>query len=133
MLHTKTCASPVGDLKLIASEKGLVAVLWPKLRTDKRLPFAPGDVRQVDEGEAHSVLEDAARQLGEYFAGERRRFDVPLDLRGSDFQVRSFFLLLDGGVWGFGGVFFGCLDKRSFYTRKGRDRGNPQSCAIGIA
>lgn len=35
-----------------------------------------------------SVFEDLRQQLGEYFIGERERFDVPLDLRGSDFQLR---------------------------------------------
>lgn len=33
------------------------------------------------------MLETAARQLGEYFAGARRRFDLPLVLRGTPFQL----------------------------------------------
>ena len=32
------------------------------------------------------LLADAARQLGEYFGGKRRSFDLLLDLRGTPFQ-----------------------------------------------
>lgn len=35
-----------------------------------------------------AVLEEAARQLMRYFAGELREFDLPLDLRGTEFQRR---------------------------------------------
>jgi methylated-DNA-[protein]-cysteine S-methyltransferase len=34
------------------------------------------------------MLQHAARQLEEYFAGERREFDLPLHLTGTEFQVR---------------------------------------------
>lgn len=73
-------ASPVGVLTLVASDKGLVAVLWPE-DDPRRVPLAAWV-----EGGDHPVLGEAARQLADYFAGERRVFDVPLDLRGTDFQ-----------------------------------------------
>ena len=38
--------------------------------------------------ETSDVLEDAAAQLQEYFAGERREFDLPLAARGTEFQRR---------------------------------------------
>ena len=38
--------------------------------------------------ETSDVLEDAAAQLQEYFAGERREFDLPLAARGTAFQQR---------------------------------------------
>ena len=63
-----------------------MAVLWPK-HHDKRLPFADEDLREVPVGEHHAVLDAAVQQLEEYFEGARQSFDVPLDLRGSDFQV----------------------------------------------
>lgn len=84
MLHTTTCKSPVGQLQLVASEKGLVAVLWPN-HHDKRLPFEEDDLTASDD---HPVLMSAGQQLGEYFDGSRQSFDVPLDLRGSAFQVQ---------------------------------------------
>jgi methylated-DNA-[protein]-cysteine S-methyltransferase len=39
------------------------------------------------------VLDDAERQLCEYFAGDRTAFDLPLDLHGSDFQRRCWHAL----------------------------------------
>lgn len=33
-------------------------------------------------------FEELRRQLAEYFIGTREEFDIPLDLRGSDFQLR---------------------------------------------
>lgn len=38
--------------------------------------------------DASLVVAEAARQLAEYFAGERRAFDLPLDARGTPFQKR---------------------------------------------
>jgi len=79
-LAYKQIHSPVGKLTLVASNKGLAAVLW---ENDK-----PGRVRlgELVERNDHSVLIDAERQLGEYFTGRRKNFSVPLDMRGTPFQ-----------------------------------------------
>jgi methylated-DNA-[protein]-cysteine S-methyltransferase len=69
--------SPLGPLTLRASGRGLVAVSFP----------GRGPARQQGARDPAAVA-GAAAQLEEYFAGERRAFDVPLDLRGSDFQQR---------------------------------------------
>jgi methylated-DNA-[protein]-cysteine S-methyltransferase len=75
--------TPIGTLTLVGSDAGLRAVLWP---TEKpgRVPL-PDDIATVTE---HAVLSRAATQLTEYFAGTRQRFDVPLDLHGTAFQVK---------------------------------------------
>jgi methylated-DNA-[protein]-cysteine S-methyltransferase len=79
-LASKSIESPVGKLKLVASDQGLVAILWEKDR--------PGRVRlsELVENEQHPVLVDTERQLAEYFAGKRKTFSVALDLRGTRFQ-----------------------------------------------
>ena len=60
-------ASPIGPLRFVASERGLSRVCFE----EEPLPIdAPSD---------HPA---AAQQLREYFAGTRREFTVPLDLRG---------------------------------------------------
>ena len=79
-LHRKTFASPVGTLTLVASDTGLVAILWEDDAPDRvRL----GALANTPD---HPLLVQAERELGEYFAGRLTRFSVPLDMRGTDFQ-----------------------------------------------
>jgi methylated-DNA-[protein]-cysteine S-methyltransferase len=79
-LAYKNIDSPVGKLKLVATEKGLAAVLW---ENDK-----PSRVRlgEMVEDEKHPILIEAERQLGEYFDGKRKTFSVALDMKGTNFQ-----------------------------------------------
>ena len=82
--------TPIGHLTLIASEQGLAHLLF-----DGQEPVDVGltdDLREVDDD---PILETTAVQLGEYFAGERTRFDLPLDLRGTEFQRDAWMALAD--------------------------------------
>lgn len=88
-LSTTTMDSPVGMLRLVASERGLRAVLWPDER-DGRVPLAPSD---GGNAAADAVLDQAVQQLREYFDGERRDFDVPLDPVGTEFQHQAWNVL----------------------------------------
>jgi methylated-DNA-[protein]-cysteine S-methyltransferase len=72
--------SPVGRLDLIANDDALVAVLWE--RDDPNRVRLEPRIDAVD----HPILSLTAQQLGEYFAGERRVFDIPLQFRGPEFQ-----------------------------------------------
>lgn len=83
--------SPVGTLTLAATDDGLHAIEFPRNRH-------PANRVGWTEGK-HPVLELAARQLGEYFAEERRAFDLPLAPRGTDFQ-RVVWLALAGIAYG---------------------------------
>jgi methylated-DNA-[protein]-cysteine S-methyltransferase len=116
-LARSTMISPVGELTLIASDAGLVAVLWEN--------DDPARVRlgEVQDRADHSVLARTAAQLAEYFAGERRAFDLPLDFRGTDFQKGVWAQLLT--------IPFG--ETRS-YGELARALGNPTaSRAVGAA
>ena len=73
-------ASPVGKLRLVASEKGLVAI-------DVRSNTAQVETSQ--NASAQVILKKAKQQLEQYFAGKRASFDVVLDLVGTEFQVRA--------------------------------------------
>jgi methylated-DNA-[protein]-cysteine S-methyltransferase len=84
----KTIASPVGDLRLFASDAGLAAILW---RDDPGVHLPPGALLQSD---AHPVLSETARQLREYFGGERKVFELTLDFHGTDFQKLAWSALL---------------------------------------
>lgn len=87
--YFKTVSSPVGTLKLVASDKGLAAVLWEN-EDPKRLRLG-----EAEERPDHPVLVEAERQLGAYFAGELTRFDIALDLVGTEFQKKVWAALLE--------------------------------------
>jgi O-6-methylguanine DNA methyltransferase len=81
-------ASPVGPLFLAASPKGLV-----RLEFGARVQnLNPNTIRLQ---ESRKVLAAYLDQLNEYFAGQRREFSIPLDLRGTDFQLKCWRALLD--------------------------------------
>jgi methylated-DNA-[protein]-cysteine S-methyltransferase len=83
--------SPVGELTLVADEGKLVGVYFPHhwYRPDPAT-FGP----RADAG-----FEAAESQLAEYFAGLRRRFDLPADARGDAFQ-RKVWALIEGIGYG---------------------------------
>lgn len=84
----RSMISPVGTLRLVASERGLAAVLWEN-DNPRRVPLS--DLREASH---RLVLVAAERQLAEYFAGTRTQFDLPLDFRGTAFQKQVWFALL---------------------------------------
>lgn len=84
----KIIDSPVGRLTLVASEQGLVAILWEK-DNPRRVPLG-----EVVESDDHPVLLETERQLQEYFAGRLREFALPLHFRGTEFQRRVWSALL---------------------------------------
>jgi methylated-DNA-[protein]-cysteine S-methyltransferase len=118
MMHfTKTVASPVGELTLIATDAGLSALLWPN-----------DDPKRVRVGERvaapeHPILVRAELELRAYFAGERTSFTVPLDAAGTEFQKKAWAALLT--------IPYG--ETRS-YGELARQIGNPKaSRAVGAA
>jgi len=70
--------SPVGRLLLAGSRAGLNYV---RFSAGKRAVAA-----DPDWTEERSLFDDAIRQLGEYFAGERKTFSLKLIPDGTDFQ-----------------------------------------------
>lgn len=71
--------SPLGTLLLAATDQGLCGLYFE----EHKYFSGPGEWMRSD---AHPHLRQAAKELDEYFAGRRTRFDVPLDLRGTPFQ-----------------------------------------------
>jgi methylated-DNA-[protein]-cysteine S-methyltransferase len=116
-LAYKIMESPVGKLKLVASDKGLVAILWEN--------DSPRRVRlsELVENVTHPVLVETERQLGEYFAGKRKEFSIALDMRGTRFQRDVWEALL--------AIPFG--ETRS-YGQLAKQLGNPRATrAVGAA
>lgn len=78
--------TPVGEMILVANERGLSAIMWPH---DGKVPVEMGS-----EDGNHPVLKEAVKQLGEYFRKERKTFSIPLDMQGTHFQVKVWDALL---------------------------------------
>jgi methylated-DNA-[protein]-cysteine S-methyltransferase len=104
-------------LTLVARGECLAAVLWEEERENRvRL----GEVYRDDQC---PVLRETARQLGEYFAGKRQRFELALDFAGTEFQRQVWAALL--------AIPFG--ETRS-YSDIARQIGNPDAVrAVGAA
>ena len=96
--------SPLGTLTLAATDAGLCGAWfagqkhWPDLARARALA-------SVSE---HPLLARAAAQLAEYFAGQRRVFDLPLDLSGGTAFEQSVWRALGGigagGTASYGGI-----------------------------
>ena len=72
--------TPIGELLLAGDEAGLSLVGFPrgKMRQEPQPDWT------LDE----APFSKAREQLVEYFAGEREQFDIPLQLAGTEFQLR---------------------------------------------
>jgi len=71
--------TPIGEL-LLAGEEGALSMIG----------FPKGSMRREPEADwifSEKPLAEACDQLGEYFAGSRKDFDLPLKLNGTEFQV----------------------------------------------
>ena len=81
--------SPLGELVLGAIGDKLCVCGWrvekQRERVDRRLMRMLK--ARIEEGTS-VVIESASRQLDEYFAGERKAFDIPLLFVGTDFQKK---------------------------------------------
>ncbi len=72
--------SPLGPLLAVASADGLLKLGYPNRSVDEQLEWLAARVspRLL---EAPARLEPVRRELGQYFDGERRRFELALDWR----------------------------------------------------
>lgn len=108
MQFERVMETPIGRVTLCADADGICA-----------LKFGACSCR-ADES---PVLDQAQRQLEEYFAGRRRAFSVPLSIHGSDFQMKVWRALME--------IPYG---ETVSYGELARRIGNPRACrAVGMA
>jgi len=74
VVASRALRAPWGKIRISVSARGVREV-----RLDQ--------VSRRDRGDS-PILDEVVRQLEEYFQGERRRFDLPFDLHGTEFQRR---------------------------------------------
>lgn len=112
----KRMPSPLGDMMLVAKGERLTSIMWDNGEGN----IEHGALTQADNA---PILLAAAKQLGEYFAGERRSFDLELEFEGTDFQ-REVWNALRTIPYG---------QTRS-YQQIAEQIGNPKACrAVGAA
>jgi methylated-DNA-[protein]-cysteine S-methyltransferase len=115
-VHFDEIDSPIGRLRLFATDDALVGIWFENGRDAKR--EGPKLPRRSSE-----LLTRTRQQLEEYFAGQRREFDLPLDPQGTDFQRRVWQRLLD--------IPYG---ETTTYGTLARELGDPgASRAVGLA
>lgn len=87
-LYGRRFSSVVGELLVAATDKGVCRVCLPEepledryLWFDKHFSSLPADLPS-------GIVDRAIDQLEQYLRRQRQAFDVPLDLRGTEFQLR---------------------------------------------
>jgi methylated-DNA-[protein]-cysteine S-methyltransferase len=88
-IHHTLYQSPIGPLRLGVTDRGLAILEFERTHLD---PHRRPDENWVESADCAAAV---VREMDEYFAGSRREFTVPLDLRGTDFQLRCWRALLD--------------------------------------
>lgn len=73
--------SEIGPLYLVASTQGLKGVFWKQQK-------APMIARLRLDTPESAILHRAKTQLEEYLLGKRKVFDIPLDMKGTPFQMQ---------------------------------------------
>ncbi|MGA7216909.1 MAG: methylated-DNA--[protein]-cysteine S-methyltransferase [Candidatus Sulfotelmatobacter sp.] len=98
-LYVTKMDSPIGPLFLAACDRGLVALEFEaRLPGQQSIRPSPGNLREernrLKFEESAQFMLPYINELEEYFAGRRREFSFPLDLRGTDFQLNCWRALL---------------------------------------
>ena len=119
----QTLETPIGKLLVASSFRGICRIGFPSEAASDQAAWFHRHFSVVPEESVEGFLARAMEQLNQYFEGQEKAFDVPLDLRGTPFQIRVWQKLLEipyGATVSYGGV--------------ARAIGNPQaSQAVGAA
>jgi O-6-methylguanine DNA methyltransferase len=130
-----TVETVIGPLLLAATDKGLC---WLNFGSDSSnlmqlTSWAKKMMGSVELVESADKLEEAKRQLTEYFVGERREFTLELDLYGTDFQKRVWSLLREipyGEVRSYKEIAFGTGSPKAVRAVGGANHNNPISIIV---
>ncbi|WP_281797656.1 methylated-DNA--[protein]-cysteine S-methyltransferase [Tepidanaerobacter syntrophicus] len=82
-------------IHLAVSEKGLCYILWPNKQFKTLEEWTTKYFSKSTLIYNQRKIEPYKAQIEEYFKGQRRVFDIPLDLKGTDFQISVWEALLN--------------------------------------
>lgn len=77
MIYSTIHETPLGKLKISCNETSLLSI-----------EYFEDEYPEIEMKEIHPILSETIKQLDEYFQEKRRVFDLPLELKGTDFQKR---------------------------------------------
>ena len=81
MIHRFTYETVLGDVTLVEEDGALLAISLKPIQEGTELETP--------------IIQEAHRQITEYLKGERKVFDLPIRLKGTDFQQQVWTALLD--------------------------------------
>ena len=81
-----TLRTPIQPLLIISSEKGLVKIMFIDTKDNLPLRSLKNEYPDIKLVEDKSKNQDTSDQLKEYFTGNRKKFTLLLDIRGTSFQ-----------------------------------------------
>lgn len=130
VFYTKIHATPLGPYVLVSSSRGVVCV-EPEESMAGMVALYERSGIAVRPGNGFNA--QAARELDAYFKGALRRFETPLDLRGTPFQRKVWRLLQEipyGETRSYGDI-AAAMEKRSSARAVGQANGkNPVSIIV---
>ena len=112
--------SPIGDVVVSVTERGGSAINFSD------------EPASCDSGSS-AILDACLSQLGEYFAGARTEFSVPLDLAGTEFQMsvwRALLLIPYGVTSSYGGIAAAIGRPKAVRAVGGANHNNPVSIIV---
>lgn len=115
-MYTRYYQSPLGLLKIVANELGILEVSFAKERST--------------ESSNHHVNK-CLKQLDEYFLGKRKSFELSLFLEGTEFRKRVWQELMNipyGELWSYKDIAIKVNNPRGCQAVGGANKNNP----IGI-
>ena len=80
--YKQNIKTPIGNLCLVEKDNFLQCVVFEKNWDNYKKRFT-----EIKESKTE-LLQNAEKQLSEYFSGQRKKFDLPIKLEGTDFQKR---------------------------------------------
>lgn len=83
--------SPVGTLLIVASDSGVISVVWEKELKNKSFKNYLDKLKTNDK---HPVIVEVKKQLKEYFFGKRKNFELNVLAEGTEFQKKAWKQLL---------------------------------------
>jgi methylated-DNA-[protein]-cysteine S-methyltransferase len=86
-LATSVVDSPIGALRLAVTDTGVARIGLPRASGPGFAGWLRNTFTDAERVAWLPLLDKLAQELREYFAGQRREFSVPLDLRGTEFQL----------------------------------------------